>query len=245
MTSRLEMVENCFSSTVATEEAIVSGLAPGSTARHLDGGRVEHRQRGDGDAAVGEDAGDHGGRRQQHGHDRPADECFGDVHAQRGPQAGFSPRASRSLRGWSLAGSSAVSGPLRSASATTPPGPQVLRALDHDARAGLDAVDHREALLEVGERHVALRDLVVGAHDVHEALVGAGLHRLRGHHRRVAEGARRDRHGHEHARPELRLRVLELRLEADGAGRGVDGVVDEDHLAGELLARLRHGGAPR
>jgi hypothetical protein len=32
ITDRLEMVENCRSSCVATEEAMVSGLAPGSVA---------------------------------------------------------------------------------------------------------------------------------------------------------------------------------------------------------------------
>src|SRR5215831_10455667 len=35
-------------------------------------------------------------------------------------------------------------------------GPQVLRALDDDARACKQAVDHREAFLEVGEAHVLL-----------------------------------------------------------------------------------------
>ena len=39
------MVENCFSSSVATAEAIVSGLAPGSSARHLDRREVDVRQR--------------------------------------------------------------------------------------------------------------------------------------------------------------------------------------------------------
>ena len=38
------MVENCFSSGVATEEAIVSGLAPGRRRVHLDGGKVDVRQ---------------------------------------------------------------------------------------------------------------------------------------------------------------------------------------------------------
>ena len=44
------MVENCRSSGVATEDAIVSGLAPGSAARHLDRrevdvGQIADRQR--------------------------------------------------------------------------------------------------------------------------------------------------------------------------------------------------------
>src|SRR5215472_17432408 len=60
-------------------------------------------------------------------------------------------------------------------------GAKVLRALDHDAGAGIQAVDHGKALLEVREAHVALGDLVVGTHHVDEALVGTGLHRLRGH----------------------------------------------------------------
>ena len=50
------MVENCFSSGVATDEAIVSGLAPGQAGGDLDRGEVHvgqvaHRQR-----AVGHDA---------------------------------------------------------------------------------------------------------------------------------------------------------------------------------------------
>ena len=39
------MVENCFSSGVATAEAMVSGLAPGSSARDLDGREVDVGQR--------------------------------------------------------------------------------------------------------------------------------------------------------------------------------------------------------
>ena len=38
------MVENCFSSGVATEEAIVSGLAPGKLGGHLDGGEIDARE---------------------------------------------------------------------------------------------------------------------------------------------------------------------------------------------------------
>jgi hypothetical protein len=38
------MVENCFSSGVATAEAIVAGLAPGKPRTHLDRGKIHARQ---------------------------------------------------------------------------------------------------------------------------------------------------------------------------------------------------------
>ena len=46
------MVENCFSSGVATEEAIVSGLAPGRRRVHLDG--RESRRSADRSPAAGD-----------------------------------------------------------------------------------------------------------------------------------------------------------------------------------------------
>ena len=49
------MVENCFSSGVATEEAIVSGLAPGRLARDLDRREVDVRQVADRQQPVAHD----------------------------------------------------------------------------------------------------------------------------------------------------------------------------------------------
>jgi hypothetical protein len=98
--------------------------------------------------------------------------------------------------------------------------PQVLRAFHHDARAGIETVDDRGARLDIHERHGALGDLAVGADDVHEAVLGPGLHGLGGNHRRVAKRARRDLDVHVHAGPELRLRVGEFRLHLDGAAVG-------------------------
>ena len=47
------MVENCCSSGVATDDAIVSGLAPGSCADDLDGREVDVRQIADRQQPVG------------------------------------------------------------------------------------------------------------------------------------------------------------------------------------------------
>ena len=85
------IVENCFSSGVATAAAIVSGLAPGRLALTVivgivDGRQVAHRQLPVGDDAEDEDA-DHDQRR----HDRPADEQLGEVHVA--PARALSPEA--------------------------------------------------------------------------------------------------------------------------------------------------------
>ena len=64
------MVENCFSSGVATAEAMVSGLAPGRLAVDLDGREVDVGQVADRQQAVGHEAEHQDARHEQRGHDR-------------------------------------------------------------------------------------------------------------------------------------------------------------------------------
>ena len=76
------MVENCFSSGVATAEAMVSGEAPGQARAHRDDGvvhvgQVAHRQLRVADDAEEQDADHH-----QRGGDRPPDEELGEVHGR-------------------------------------------------------------------------------------------------------------------------------------------------------------------
>ena len=78
--SRPAIAENWRSSGVATEAAIVSGLAPGQARRDLDRREVDvrevaHGQRAEADRAEQEDPG-HDERR----HDGPPDEGLGDAH---------------------------------------------------------------------------------------------------------------------------------------------------------------------
>ena len=72
--SRPAMVENCFSSGVATAAAMVSGLAPGRFGADLDGGEVHVGQIAHRQLRVREHAEDEDGRHDQRGRDRTADE---------------------------------------------------------------------------------------------------------------------------------------------------------------------------
>ena len=78
--SRPAIVENCRSSGVATAEAIVSGLAPGSDAFDVDRREVDVRQIAHRQLPVGHDSEQHDGEHDQRRHDRAADEEGGDVH---------------------------------------------------------------------------------------------------------------------------------------------------------------------
>ena len=71
--SRPAMVANCRSRGVATEAAMVSGLAPGSDAylnrRKVDVGQIAHRKR-----AIARDPEQQDPHHHQRGHHRPLDE---------------------------------------------------------------------------------------------------------------------------------------------------------------------------
>ena len=74
------MVENCFSSGVATAEAIVSGLAPGRLAETLMVGIIHARQVAHGQLAKTDQADQQNADHDQRGHHRPANEQFGNAH---------------------------------------------------------------------------------------------------------------------------------------------------------------------
>ena len=74
------MVENWFSSGAATDEAMVSGSAPGRLAPTEMVGKSTLGRSLTGRLAVAEDAEDHQRRHHQRGHHRTFDEGLGDVH---------------------------------------------------------------------------------------------------------------------------------------------------------------------
>ena len=72
MLSMPAMVENCFSSGVATVAAIVAGLAPGSTAVTLMVGKSTFGRSLTGQLPVGDDAEEEDGDHDERRHDRAA-----------------------------------------------------------------------------------------------------------------------------------------------------------------------------
>ena len=74
------IVENCFSSSVATAEAMVSGLAPGSSAVTWMVGKSTFGSVDDRQQAVRGEPEDQDARHHQHRHDRTADEQLAEVH---------------------------------------------------------------------------------------------------------------------------------------------------------------------
>jgi hypothetical protein len=82
------IVENCFSSGVATAEAIVSGLAPGRLRLNLDSREIDVRQRVDGQQPVTDDPEDQDAGHDQQRHHRPANEERGDVQGAPTPPEG-------------------------------------------------------------------------------------------------------------------------------------------------------------
>ena len=80
MLVRPAIAANCFSSGSATDEAIVSGLAPGSDACTRMVGKVHARQIGDRQLLVGEDAEHQDAQHQQRRRDRPPDEDRREIH---------------------------------------------------------------------------------------------------------------------------------------------------------------------
>ena len=97
-----------------------------------------------------------------------------------------------------------------------------------DAVAGAEALrDHRHGVVLLRDLDGAHGSLVVRADDVDEGAVGAALHGGGRHHDDVVERLQEKAHVDELARPELQLAVGEVSLDADGARRLVDLVVDD------------------
>ena len=78
--SRPAIAENCRSSGVATEAAIVSGLAPGQARRDLDRRKVDVREVADGQRAEADRAEQEDPGHDERRHDGPPDEGLGDAH---------------------------------------------------------------------------------------------------------------------------------------------------------------------
>ena len=90
---------NCFSSGVATDAAITSGLAPGQVGEDRDGREVDLRQRRDRQQRIGDAAGQRHRDQQQRGGDRSLNEWRGDAHiVQPYVSSGTRTRSSRLLR---------------------------------------------------------------------------------------------------------------------------------------------------
>ena len=129
----------------------------------------------------------------------------------------------------------------------TKPRASPLRRADLDLGAVLEArkagrhhdVGRRHALGDDGKLLVLLRDgdgahgnLVIAADDVDEGAFGAALHRRGRDHDHLFQRVEEQAHVDELARPQLQVLVGEVGLEADGAGRLIDLVVDHLELAG-------------
>ena len=80
MLVRPEIVANCFSSGSATDEAIVSGLAPGSAALTRMVGKSTLGRSATGQLQIGEHAEHDDAQHEQRGRDRPPDEDRREVH---------------------------------------------------------------------------------------------------------------------------------------------------------------------
>ena len=80
MLSMPAIVENCFSSGVATVAAIVCGLAPGRRRAHRDRREVDVRQVAHRQLAIRDDAEDEDADHDERRHDGPFDEQRREVH---------------------------------------------------------------------------------------------------------------------------------------------------------------------
>ena len=84
-------------------------------------------------------------------------------------------------------------------------------------------------------------DLVVRPHDVDELALLAGLHGFGGHDGGTLDGVEREDGSDELAGPEDAVLVIEGGLQVDGAGGGIDGVVDDGEGAGRSAGGDRPG----
>ena len=121
--SRPAIVANCFSSGSATAEAIVSGLAPGRLALHLNGGEVDRRQIADRQQLIRHHAEDADAQHDERRRNRPLDEELGEIH-----DPAFAPLASRML--------TRLPGTSRRWPSVTTVSPAVESLLDHRLGAG-------------------------------------------------------------------------------------------------------------
>ena len=156
-----EICANCVSSGCATEDAMISGLAPGSCARHQDGREVDLRQRCDRQEREGGEPDEEQPRHQQRGGDRALDEGLRDVHGA----------CSAGLR---------RAPPWRSFALMRAAGLQAVLVAGHDLLAGLESLlDHDEVAVLRADGERRDRHRRVRLHDVGEDPVRAALERAR------------------------------------------------------------------
>ena len=160
---RPAIVENCFSSGVATEDAIVSGLAPGSAGADHDGREVDVGEIVDRQISIRHQAEDDDRERDQRRHDRAADEDFGEIH-----EAALCTPVSAFLDHHLTAGNQAQ-----------------LSVGDHGLASAQAAFDHGIAFDSVADRDGADRSFHFRIDDEHIGAVISGLHRLTRHQHRI------------------------------------------------------------
>ncbi|MNX05621.1 hypothetical protein D3C86_352410 [compost metagenome] len=114
------------------------------------------------------------------------------------------------------------------------------RAVDDHALARIQAgLDHGQVPLDPVELDVTLRNREIGIDDEGVMPRLTGLHRLSRRDDPIALGGERHLHVRELPRHQSTRGIRELRLEAKGAGRGIHGVIHEDHLARHRLTATR------
>ena len=201
---------NCRSSGAATDEAMVSALAPWKLAVTWIVGKSTCGKRGDRQERKGDQADEGQRRHQQRGGDRPADEWFGDVHELLPDAAvGGEVTATGALR-WSLYC------------------PSVTIAFTAVETRG----DDGQILVGGADLDRTRLRQVVAGDGPDEQAIGSALDGARGNDDGVAAGVEQHVRVDELARPQLLVVVGEHRLELDGGGGLVDDVVDQEELAG-------------
>ena len=220
--SRPAMVENCFSSGVATAEAMVSGLAPGRLAVTRMVGKSTLGRSLTGKQPIAHDAEQQDRRHDQRGHDRPLDEEFGKVHGL-------------------------VSCACRPAFliSTLAPAHQAELAVGHDLLPGAQArLDHRLVVDVALHFHRPRLRRQVRLHHEDELTLLSGLDGLRRHHDGIRLLGQGQRHVDELPRPQAPLGVRKRALQLDGPGVEVHLIVDEGERPyfGALFLALDDGG---
>ena len=207
------MVENSFSSGVATAEAMVSGLAPGQAGAHRDRGVVHRGQVAHRQLPVGHQAEDQNAGHDQRGHDRPPDEELG-IHRTPSLRAVSAAALIWTLEPWRRRSWPSITTRSPGCTLTGHDG-EVTRGPVHCHRLG-------------GRGAVRLN------HE-HEASLLSRDHRRGGDHQRIALDVQLQPHVDELAGPERAVVVGKVALEQDRAGGGIDRVV---HEAQGALARI-------
>ena len=226
------IVVNCRSSGLATDAAMITGIAAGQIRRDVDRRILDGRQIADRQRAVRDDAEQRDRRHQQAGGDRPPDEGFGDVHGGRllSSTQGLLPtadpasssachsspplrrrralRACRRVRRWDRPPGLSCPAPDASWPSVTIVSP-TFKPLSMTTISPMRCADGHRPLFHRG----------VCLDDEHELAVLPDLHGLTRNDRRVRERREPQAHARELARPQPEILVRERRLQLDRVGR--------------------------